>query len=57
MENAIPLTPLSPPIDPETITTLETIAQRVLWLSTYMIHYAIVFKKKIFQTSGLSSLG
>ena len=40
MENAIPLTPLSPPIDPETITTLETIAQRVLWLSTYMIHYA-----------------
>ena len=28
------------PIDPETITTLETIAQRVLWLSTYMIHYA-----------------
>jgi pyruvate dehydrogenase E1 component len=26
--------------DPETITTLETISQRVLWLSTYMIHYA-----------------
>ena len=40
MENAIPLTPLSPTIDPETITVLETIAQRVLWLSTYMIHYA-----------------
>lgn len=26
--------------DPDTITTLETIARRVLWLSTYMIHYA-----------------
>src|SRR6266571_9468931 len=32
--------PLSPTLDPETITILETIAQRVLWLSTYMIHYA-----------------
>lgn len=37
---------LSPPSDPpaiadgETIATLETISQRVLWLSTYMIHYA-----------------
>ena len=40
MENAIHSSPLSPTIDPETITTLETIAQRVLWLSTYMIHYA-----------------
>ena len=26
--------------DPEAIATLEAIAQRVLWLSTYMIHYA-----------------
>src|SRR6059036_2404355 len=40
MENAIRSTPWSPTIDPDTITTLETIAQRVLWLSTYMIHYA-----------------
>src|SRR4030095_11297203 len=40
MENAIPLSPLSPAIDPETITALEAIAQRVLWLSTYMIHHA-----------------
>src|SRR5919202_972629 len=40
MEPVIPSSPLSPTIDPETITTLETIAQRVLWLSTYMIHYA-----------------
>ena len=38
---------LSPPSDDppaiadgETIATLETISQRVLWLSTYMIHYA-----------------
>src|SRR5687767_255479 len=28
------------PVEPETIAHLETIAQRVLWLSTYMIHYA-----------------
>ena len=28
------------PVDPETIATLETIEQRVLWLSTYMIHHA-----------------
>ena len=26
--------------DPEIIASLETISQRVLWLSTYMIHYA-----------------
>lgn len=32
--------PLSPPDDPDAITNLETLAQRVLWLSTYMIHYA-----------------
>ncbi len=32
--------PLPPTSDPETIPILETIAQRVLWLSTYMIHYA-----------------
>ena len=37
---------LSPPsipptaADADTIATLETISQRVLWLSTYMIHYA-----------------
>jgi pyruvate dehydrogenase E1 component len=40
MEHVIPSSPLSPTLDPETITALETIAQRVLWLSTYMIHYA-----------------
>jgi len=40
MEHVIPSSPLPPTIDPETITTLETIAQRVLWLSTYMIYYA-----------------
>ena len=40
MEHVIPSSPLSPTLDPETITTLETLAQRVLWLSTYMIHYA-----------------
>ena len=28
------------PITPETIATLQTLEQRVLWLSTYMIHYA-----------------
>ena len=32
--------PVPPTSDPETITSLETITQRVLWLSTYMIHYA-----------------
>lgn len=33
--------PSSPiPVEPDTIPHLETIAQRVLWLSTYMIHYA-----------------
>ena len=39
---AIMSPPSAPPAaaDRETITTLETIAQRVLWLSTYMIHYA-----------------
>jgi pyruvate dehydrogenase E1 component len=40
MEHVISSSPVSPTIDPETITILETIAQRVLWLSTYMIHYA-----------------
>lgn len=28
------------PMDEETIAHLETLCQRVLWLSTYMIHYA-----------------
>src|SRR5947208_13665015 len=40
MDDAIHSFPFSPPVDPETIPSLETIAQRVLWLSTYMIHYA-----------------
>jgi pyruvate dehydrogenase E1 component len=40
MENAIRSTPWSPTIDSDTMIILETIAQRVLWLSTYMIHYA-----------------
>ena len=40
MDDAIHSAPLSSSIDPETIASLETIAQRVLWLSTYMIHYA-----------------
>ena len=40
MDDAILPFPLPPTSDPETITSLETIAQRVLWLSTYMIHYA-----------------
>ncbi|HEY7492512.1 MAG TPA: 1-deoxy-D-xylulose-5-phosphate synthase N-terminal domain-containing protein [Candidatus Tectomicrobia bacterium] len=40
MANVTQGSPLSPVIDPDTITILETIAQRVLWLSTYMIHYA-----------------
>jgi pyruvate dehydrogenase E1 component len=40
MENAIHSTPWSPTIDPDTLPPLEAIAQRVLWLSTYMIHYA-----------------
>ena len=30
--------PLS--VSPDTVTILETVQQRVLWLSTYMIHYA-----------------
>ena len=32
----------APPVvaDAQTITNLETVSQRVLWLSTYMIHYA-----------------
>lgn len=42
MDDAIssPAVPITPTIDHETITRLETIAQRVLWLSTYMIHHA-----------------
>jgi len=40
MDDAIRPFPLPPTSDPETISILETIAQRVLWLSTYMIHYA-----------------
>jgi pyruvate dehydrogenase E1 component len=40
MEYAISSTPLSLTVDPDTIATLETIEQRVLWLSTYMIHHA-----------------
>jgi len=40
MDDAIRPFPLPPTSDPETIPILETIAQRVLWLSTYMIHYA-----------------
>jgi pyruvate dehydrogenase E1 component len=40
MEHAIPSTSLSLALDPETIATLEAIEQRVLWLSTYMIHHA-----------------
>ena len=39
---AISLPPSTSPTtaDAKTISTLETISQRVLWLSTYMIHYA-----------------
>src|SRR5713101_9932533 len=40
MDDAIHSSPVSPPIDPETMTILESLAQRVLWLSTYMIHHA-----------------
>lgn len=40
MGTGLPASPLPLVIDLETITTLETIAERVLWLSTYMIHYA-----------------
>ncbi|MGE3538681.1 MAG: 1-deoxy-D-xylulose-5-phosphate synthase N-terminal domain-containing protein [Candidatus Tectimicrobiota bacterium] len=40
MADAIGFTSVSPATDPDTITNLETLAQRVLWLSTYMIHYA-----------------
>ena len=40
MDDAIHSAPLSPTIDPDTIAIIETLAQRVLWLSTYMIHHA-----------------
>src|ERR1043166_6638715 len=40
MDDAIYSAPLSPSMDPDTIAILETLAQRVLWLSTYMIHHA-----------------
>src|SRR6266568_9429226 len=40
MDDAIHSALLSPTIDPETIAIIETLAQRVLWLSTYMIHHA-----------------
>jgi len=40
MDDAIHSSPVSPPIDPETMTILESLVQRVLWLSTYMIHHA-----------------
>ena len=40
MDDAIHSSPVSPPIDPETITILESLTQRVLWLSTYMLHHA-----------------
>jgi pyruvate dehydrogenase E1 component len=40
MDDAIDAPPLTPTIEPDTIAHLETLAQRVLWLSTYMIHHA-----------------
>ena len=40
MEHVISSSPVPPALDPDAITTLEALAQRVLWLSTYMIHYA-----------------
>jgi len=40
MDDAIQTSSFPPALEPDTITTLETLAQRVLWLSTYMIHHA-----------------
>jgi pyruvate dehydrogenase E1 component len=40
MDDAIHSSPWSPIIDPDAIAIIETLAQRVLWLSTYMIHHA-----------------
>lgn len=40
MDAALDLAPWTPARDPDTIANLDTLAQRVLWLSTYMIHHA-----------------